>query len=90
MEANAEVAKEHGYTGIPNGDAGLLDSDKAYEQMKKEEEAEEAKQEAKEEKLQDEYFGISDRLADEDLSGQEYEALEKRQDEILDEVEPID
>lgn len=25
MEANAEVAKEHGYTGIPNGDAGLLE-----------------------------------------------------------------
>jgi len=25
MEVNAEVAKEHGYTGIPNGDAGLLE-----------------------------------------------------------------
>ena len=25
MEANAKVAKEHGYTGIPNGDAGLLE-----------------------------------------------------------------
>lgn len=25
MEANAKVAKEHGYTGIPNGDVGLLD-----------------------------------------------------------------
>ncbi|MGV3043057.1 hypothetical protein [Staphylococcus rostri] len=24
MRANAEVAKQHGYTGIPNGDAGLL------------------------------------------------------------------
>ncbi|MGJ5710816.1 hypothetical protein [Staphylococcus equorum] len=25
MEANAKVAKEHGFTGIPNGDAGMLD-----------------------------------------------------------------
>lgn len=25
MEANAKVAKQHGYTGIPNGDVGLLD-----------------------------------------------------------------
>ncbi|MBF2777845.1 hypothetical protein QI089_09455 [Staphylococcus saprophyticus] len=25
MEANAKVAKQHGYTGIPNGDAGMLD-----------------------------------------------------------------
>lgn len=25
MKANAKVAKEHGFTGIPNGDAGMLD-----------------------------------------------------------------
>lgn len=25
MEANAKVAKQHGFTGIPNGDAGMLD-----------------------------------------------------------------
>lgn len=27
MRANAEVAKQHGYTGIPNGDAGMIDYD---------------------------------------------------------------
>lgn len=27
MEANAKVAKQHGYTGIPNGDAGMIDYD---------------------------------------------------------------
>lgn len=30
MEANAKVAKEHGYTGIPNGDAGLLEPADEY------------------------------------------------------------
>ncbi|MDW3865552.1 hypothetical protein QI362_09750 [Staphylococcus saprophyticus] len=25
MEANAKVAKEHGFTGIPNGDVGMID-----------------------------------------------------------------
>ncbi|EGQ3888006.1 hypothetical protein O0D86_00080 [Staphylococcus pseudintermedius] len=31
MEANAKVAKQHGYTGIPNGDVGgVPTSDKAY------------------------------------------------------------
>ena len=27
MRANAKVAKQHGYTGIPNGDAGMIDYD---------------------------------------------------------------
>ena len=39
MEANAKVAKQHGYTGIPNGDAGLLDSDAAYNEIKEQEAA---------------------------------------------------
>ncbi|MCS4485273.1 hypothetical protein [Staphylococcus americanisciuri] len=30
MRANAEVAKQHGYTGIPNGDAGLLPTSDYY------------------------------------------------------------
>lgn len=30
MEANAKVAKEHGFTGIPNGDAGLLEPADEY------------------------------------------------------------
>lgn len=29
MEANAAVAKQHGYTGIPNGDAGMIDYDES-------------------------------------------------------------
>ncbi|MDW4190094.1 hypothetical protein QI203_01760 [Staphylococcus saprophyticus] len=61
-----------------------------YQQERaKEQEAEKA-QEAKEEKLQEEYFGLSDKMyGDEEYSDEEMEAMEKRQDEILDEVEPI-
>lgn len=61
-----------------------------YQQERaKEQEAEKA-QEAKEEKLQEEYFGLSDKMnGDEEYSDEEIEAMEKRQDEILDEVEPI-
>lgn len=29
MEANAKVAKENGYTGIPNGDVGMLDENQS-------------------------------------------------------------
>ena len=59
------------------------------EERVKEQEAEKA-QKAKEEKLQDEYFGLSDKMyGDEEYSDEEMEAMEKRQDEILDEVEPI-
>lgn len=59
------------------------------EERVKEQEAEKA-QEAKEAKLQDEYFGLSDKMyGDEEYSDEEMEAMEKRQDEILDEVEPI-
>ena len=61
-----------------------------YQQERaKEQEAEKA-QEAKEAKLQEEYFGLSDKMyGDEEYSDEEMEAMEKRQDEILDEVEPI-
>ena len=59
------------------------------EERVKEQEAEKA-QEAKEAKLQEEYFGLSDKMyGDEEYSDKEMEAMEKRQDEILDEVEPI-
>ncbi|RIO24207.1 hypothetical protein [Staphylococcus saprophyticus] len=59
------------------------------EERVKEQEAEKAK-EAKEAKLQEEYFGLSDKMyGDEEYSDEEMEAMEKRQDEILDEVEPI-
>ncbi|MCZ6903517.1 MAG: hypothetical protein O7C58_05765, partial [Rickettsia endosymbiont of Ixodes persulcatus] len=33
MEANAKVAKEHGYTGIPNGDVGMLDENMPAEEQ---------------------------------------------------------
>ncbi|WP_210146199.1 hypothetical protein [Staphylococcus sp. GDY8P31P] len=90
MEANAKVAKEHGYTGIPNGDAGLLDSDAAYKEVKEQEAAEQAEQEAKEAELQEEYFDLSDKMyGEKDYSDEEMEAMERRQNEILDEVEPI-
>ncbi|WP_233665953.1 hypothetical protein [Staphylococcus saprophyticus] len=59
------------------------------EERVKEQEAEKA-QETKEAKLQEEYFGLSDKMyGDEEYSDEEMEAMEKRQDEILDEVEPI-
>lgn len=59
------------------------------EERVKEQEAEKA-QEAKEAKLQEEYFELSDKMyGDEEYSDEEMEAMEKRQDEILDEVEPI-
>lgn len=33
MEANAKVAKEHGFTGIPNGDVGMLDENMPAEEQ---------------------------------------------------------
>lgn len=47
------------------------------------------KQEAKEQKLQDEYFDLSDKMYEDGVSESEYNSMEKRQEEILDEVEPI-
>ena len=44
----------------------------------------------REQKLQDEYFELSDKMyGDKEYSDEEMNAMEKRQDEILDEVEPI-
>ena len=39
--------------------------------------------------LQKEYLELSDKMFEEDVSDEEYNAMEKRQNEILDEVEPI-
>ena len=47
MEANARVAKQHGYTGIPNGDTGATEEMEAF---LKERDAQEA--EAEEEELE--------------------------------------
>lgn len=61
-----------------------------YQQERAKEQDAEKSQEAKEAKLQEEYFGLSDKMyGDEEYSDEEMEAMEKRQDEILDEVEPI-
>ena len=69
----------------PGTDAGMIDYDKVDKQI----EADRKAQEEKEAKLQKEYFDLSDKMFEEDVSDEEYEAMEKRQNEILDEVEPI-
>lgn len=61
-----------------------------YQEERVKEQEAEKDQEASEAKLQEEYFGLSDKMyGDEEYSDEEMEAMEKRQDEILDEVEPI-
>ncbi|MBU5605669.1 hypothetical protein BUY43_01490 [Staphylococcus devriesei] len=60
-----------------------------YDEVDKQIEADRKAQEEKEAKLQKEYFDLSDKMFEEDVSDEEYEAMEKRQNEILDEVEPI-
>lgn len=47
------------------------------------------KQLEKKTELQKEYLELSDKMFEEDVSDEEYNAMEKRQNEILDEVEPI-
>lgn len=39
--------------------------------------------------MQKEYFDLSDKMYNGNASESEYNAMEKRQNEILDEVEPI-
>lgn len=46
-------------------------------------------QKAKEDKLQKEYFDLSDKMYQDGVSESDYNAMEKRQNEILDQVEPI-
>lgn len=69
----------------PGTDAGMID----YDEVDKQIEVDRKAQEEKEAKLQKEYFDLSDKMFEEDVSDEEYEAMEKRQNEILDEVEPI-
>ncbi|MCI2874758.1 hypothetical protein RJB92_01140 [Staphylococcus hominis] len=69
----------------PGTDAGMIDYDEVDKQIEDDRKA----QEEKEAKLQKEYFDLSDKMFEEDVSDEEYEAMEKRQNEILDEVEPI-
>ncbi|MEB7461779.1 hypothetical protein NGC05_03665 [Staphylococcus succinus] len=92
QEPTKEEIAEWDRQNISGGtDAGLFDSDAAYKQMKKEEEANVADQEAKEEKLHDEYNALTEQMYGENsnLSESEIEKLEEKQDAILDQVEPI-
>ncbi|NJH98360.1 hypothetical protein [Staphylococcus agnetis] len=45
--------------------------------------------EAREQKLQNEYFQLSDKMYEDGVSQAEYNSMEKRQEEILNEVTPI-
>ena len=45
--------------------------------------------ETRKQKLQDEYFNLSDKMYEDRVSKAEYNSMEKRQNEILDEVRPI-
>ncbi|WP_432724416.1 hypothetical protein [Staphylococcus equorum] len=40
--------------------------------------------------MQEEYFSLSDKMYEDDVNDSEYESMQKRQDEILDQVEPIE
>ncbi|WP_278248196.1 hypothetical protein [Staphylococcus sp. 191] len=40
--------------------------------------------------MQKEYFELSDKMAEDNVSEEEYKDMEKRQEEILDQVQPID
>ncbi|EHR80362.1 hypothetical protein [Staphylococcus epidermidis] len=66
-------------------DAGMIDYDEVDKQLEENKKA----QAEKEAELQKEYFELSDKMFEEDVSDEEYDAMEKRQNEILDEVEPI-
>ncbi|WP_261370578.1 hypothetical protein [Staphylococcus hominis] len=77
------------YENIPRSsggtDAGMIDYDEVDRQLEEDKKAQDEKEAA----LQKEYFDLSDKMFEDDVSDEEYEAMEKRQNEILDEVEPI-
>ena len=62
---------------------------KAHEQWVNDQIEWNKQQEAKEQRLEDEYFDLSDKMFEDGVSESEYNSMEKRQEEILDEVEPI-
>ncbi|WP_353420312.1 hypothetical protein [Staphylococcus coagulans] len=86
-EPTKEEIYELDKQNIPGGtDAGLIDYDEYNRLMKEEELAQEKKEAA----LQKEYFELSDKMAEDNVSEEEYKDMEKRQDEILDQVQSID
>lgn len=62
---------------------------KAHEQWIKDQVEWKKQNETRKQKLQDEYFNLSDKMYEDGVSKAEYNSMEKRQDEILDEVRPI-
>ncbi|PTL14463.1 hypothetical protein BUZ08_13160 [Staphylococcus gallinarum] len=89
-EPTKEEIAEWDRQNIKGGtDYGLIDPKEANAEMQKNEDKANAQAE-REQKLQDEYFELSDKMfGDKEYSDEEMNAMEKRQDEILDEVEPI-
>ena len=62
---------------------------KAHEQWIKDQVEWNKQNETRKQKLQDEYFNLSDKMYEDRVSKAEYNSMEKRQNEILDEVRPI-
>lgn len=66
----------------------MIDYDE-YDEVDKQLEENKKAQSEKKTELQKEYLELSDKMFEEDVSDEKYNAMEKRQNEILDEVEPI-
>lgn len=66
-------------------DAGMID----YDEYNRIVEAENQAREQKEAALQKEYFELSDKMYQDGVSDEAYNAMEKRQNEILDQIQPI-
>lgn len=85
VESGQEKSVYNNSNSSTGTDAGMIDYDEVDKQLEEDKKA----QAEKEAELQKEYFDLSDRMYEDDVSDEEYEAMEKRQNEILDQVEPI-
>ncbi|WP_145427934.1 hypothetical protein [Staphylococcus pettenkoferi] len=85
MEKNLNQEK-YDYEG--NGVYRTPEEQRAHESWIKDQQDWKEEQKAKEDKLEKEYFDLSDKMNREGVSDEEFERMEKRQDEILDEVSP--
>lgn len=79
---------EQRYDYDNNGVYRTPDEQKAHEEWVNGQRKWAEEQEAKEQKLQDEYFELTDKMYEDGVTDKEREQMEKRQDEILDEVSP--
>ncbi|KKI56574.1 hypothetical protein [Staphylococcus haemolyticus] len=89
QQANNNQQNEQRYDYDNNGVYRTPEEQKAHEDWVNGQIEWNKQQEAKEQKLQDEYFDLSDKMYEDGVSESEYNSMEKRQEEILDEVEPI-